>query len=100
MGKGAFRHPDPLGHTLLAGLRGRCPRCGQGRLFRRYLKLADHCDHCGLDYAAADSGDGPAVFVMFLVGALVVPLALVLMELAGLPFWMTFGVTLPLWRPF
>lgn len=47
-----------------AGLRGRCPRCGQGRLFRGFLKLAERCDVCGLDYSFADPADGPAFFVM------------------------------------
>ncbi|MCG8443693.1 MAG: DUF983 domain-containing protein [Caulobacterales bacterium] len=80
---------------LSAGLRSRCPRCGEGALFDGYLRLASACGACELDYGPADSGDGPAVFVMFLVGAVVVPIALG-MELAGLPLWLTFGVTLPL----
>src|SRR5690606_11427185 len=46
------------------GLRGRCPRCGQGHLFKGFLSLRPNCEVCGLDYSFADSGDGPAFFVM------------------------------------
>lgn len=53
-----------------AGLSGKCPRCGQGALFKGYLGLRSECTVCGLDYAKADSGDGPAVFVIFIVGFL------------------------------
>ncbi|HWU18032.1 MAG TPA: DUF983 domain-containing protein [Devosia sp.] len=60
-----------------AGLLCRCPRCGQGRLFKGYLKVAPVCPACGLDLAFADSGDGPAIFVIFLVAPLIIVLALV-----------------------
>lgn len=62
---------------LAAGLACACPQCGKGRLFAGYLKLARDCSVCGLDYAKADSGDGPAVFVIFVVGFLAVSLAFV-----------------------
>ena len=55
-------------HPLLAGLKGRCPNCGSGRLFSGFLKVAPACDHCGYDLAKADSGDGPAVFVILIAG--------------------------------
>lgn len=60
-----------------AGLGGKCPRCGQGPLFDGYLKLRTSCEVCGLDYAKADSGDGPAVFVIFIVGFVAVALAFI-----------------------
>lgn len=60
-----------------AGIGGKCPRCGQGRLFKTFLGLNDRCSLCGLDLLKADSGDGPAVFVMFLVGPIVVAIAFV-----------------------
>lgn len=60
-----------------AGLRCRCPRCGEGNLLRGFLKVEDHCESCGLSYNFADSGDGPAVFIMMIVGFLVVGAALV-----------------------
>lgn len=60
-----------------AGLGCKCPRCGQGKLFDGFLKLGAACPVCGLDYAKADSGDGPAVFVIFIVGFIAVALAFV-----------------------
>lgn len=60
-----------------AGLACACPQCGKGRLFNGYLKLAAACSACGLDYAKADSGDGPAVFVIFVVGFVAVALAFI-----------------------
>lgn len=60
-----------------AGLLCRCPRCGEGKLFKGYLKLAPTCTECGLDLAFADSGDGPAIFVIFLVAPLIIALAIV-----------------------
>lgn len=60
-----------------AGLGGKCPRCGQGALFDGYLKIRGQCPNCGLDYSKADAGDGPAVFVIFIVGFAAVALAFV-----------------------
>ena len=54
--------PSPMA----AGLRGRCPRCGEGHMFDGFLALQNSCDNCGLDYDFADSADGPAVFIMFI----------------------------------
>ena len=58
------------------GLRGRCPRCGQGKLFRSFLKVADHCEACGLDFTPHRADDLPAYLVIIIVGHIVVPLAL------------------------
>jgi uncharacterized protein (DUF983 family) len=60
-----------------AGLKGKCPRCGQGALFKGYLALLRSCPNCALDYSKADSGDGPAVFVIFIVGFAAVAVAFV-----------------------
>ena len=49
---------------LSRGIRGRCPQCGKGKLFRGFLKLASRCDVCGLEYGFADPADGPAFFAM------------------------------------
>jgi len=61
---------------ILAGVLGRCPRCGEGRLFDGFISLEQSCSSCDLDYDFADSGDGPAVFIMLIVGFLVVGLAI------------------------
>lgn len=53
---------------FLAAMLGRCPVCGRGRLFRSYLKLADACSACGTNFKAAETGDGPVVFVILIAG--------------------------------
>ena len=61
---------------FLAGLQGRCPRCGKGPLFTAFLNMRERCTSCGLDYKFVDTGDGPAVFAIFILGFLVLGLAL------------------------
>lgn len=78
-----------------AGLLCRCPHCGEGKLFNGYLKLAPKCTVCGLDLSFADSGDGPAVFVIFLVAPVIVVLAMVVGALFNPPPF----VHLMLWIP-
>lgn len=67
----------------------KCPRCREGGLFRsRYdLALAERCAVCGLDLAKNDSADGPAVFLIFILGFLLVPLALILDAAVSPPLW-------------
>jgi len=82
-----------------AGLKARCPRCGEGALFRSGLILRDKCERCGLDYAFADSGDGPAVFAIFILGFLVLAGALLVEFRIGPPVWVhvvLWGVLTPL----
>jgi uncharacterized protein (DUF983 family) len=77
------------------GLRNRCPRCGRGRLFKGFLSVDDRCHACGLDYSFIDAGDGPAVFVILIVGFIVCGLAL-LVEVAFQP---SYWVHAALWGP-
>ena len=79
-----------------AGLAGHCPRCGKGKLFRGFIAPAAGCTACGLDYGFADAGDGPAVFVSFAVGLIVVGAALVLDMVCEPPIWVHLVVSLPL----
>ena len=76
--------PSPI----TAGLAGRCPRCGKGKLFAGFLTPSASCTACGLDFSFADAGDGPAVFVILLAGFVVVGLALVVEFLYQPPFWL------------
>jgi len=69
------------------GLRCRCPRCGEGPLYDGFLTVADRCTVCGLDLRKADSGDGPAVFIIFILGFVVVPLALWFESTFAPPIW-------------
>src|SRR5438270_2650049 len=85
-----------LSGAIGAGLSCACPRCGEGRLFAGFLTLRPRCERCGLDYGFADSGDGPAVFIMFLAGAIVVGAALITEILFQPPYWVHAALWLPL----
>jgi uncharacterized protein (DUF983 family) len=81
--------------SVITGLRCRCPRCGQGKLFAGFLDLAKGCDRCGLDYGFADPADGPAFFVMTGVG-IAVTAAWAWWAAALLPpIWLQFAITIP-----
>ena len=79
-----------------AGLAGKCPRCGSGKLFASYLKTAKSCTNCGLDYSFIDAGDGPAVFVILIIGFIVVGLALYTEVNFNPPLWLHFLLWIPL----
>ncbi len=70
--------------TLGAALFCRCPRCGKGELYSGLLTVAPSCRVCGLDLRAQDAGDGPAAFVVLILGAIVVALAIAV-EIAFAP---------------
>ena len=86
---------DALVSPFTAGLRCACPRCGEGQLFAGFLKVAPACESCGLDLKFADSGDGPAVFVIFVVAPIVIILAFIVEALFHPAPWMH----LVLWIP-
>jgi uncharacterized protein (DUF983 family) len=72
---------------LKTALRGDCPRCGAHTLFDGWVKFARRCRGCGLDYDSFNVGDGPAAFLILIVGAIVVTGALVLDAAAEPPWW-------------
>ena len=80
----------------MAGLRGRCPRCGEGRLFGGFLRLADRCEACDQDLQALNVADGPAFFAMSIVGILVGFAALFVEVAYAPPVWVHLVVWLPL----
>lgn len=86
----------PPVEPIAAGLKGRCPRCGEGRLFSGMLTVGKRCGVCGLDYSFADAGDGPAVFVILIIGFVVVGLALWLEVNFGPPLWLHLVLWIPL----
>jgi len=89
----------PAVSVIAAGLKACCPRCGHGALFTRGLVLRERCDRCGLDYAFIDSGDGPAVFAIFILGAVVLGGALFAEFKLHVPVWLhivLWGVMTPL----
>ena len=61
-----------LGAAMRHGFVGRCPKCGEGHLFRAYLKVADACDHCGEDFTPQRADDAPPYFTMLIVGHFIV----------------------------
>lgn len=88
-------HTRSLGAMMMSGITGHCPACGQGKLYSGYLALAPRCDVCGLDYSFADSGDGPAVFVVLVTGFIVTGAALFTEVAYAPPYW----VHALLWGP-
>ena len=80
---------------VAAALRGLCPRCGAKTLFAGLATFAPRCRACGLEHAGFNVGDGPAAFLIFIVGGIVVALA-ILVELSASPPW---WVHVILWLP-
>ncbi len=72
---------------LKTGLTCRCPRCGEGRIFKGYLQIVPACDRCGLSFAESDTADGPAFFVMMPLCIIAAVLALLFEVNVGLPVW-------------
>ena len=88
-------HYPPV-DPVSVGLRGRCPRCGDGALFDGLLTVKPKCGVCGLDNSFADAGDGPAVFVILIIGFVVVGLALWLEVNYSPPVWIHLLMWIPL----
>ena len=82
--------------ALKRGFRGRCPRCGEGKLFRAFLKVDDHCSVCGLDYTPHRADDLPAYLVIVIVGHIMVPLALMIETNYSPPVALQLAIYLPL----
>lgn len=79
------------GEPVSSALRGRCGVCGEGKLFRAYLKLADECPKCGQDFSKADTADGPAFFVGFFILIVFAP-PMFLVPMAPVAMWMKVGL--------
>jgi uncharacterized protein (DUF983 family) len=86
----------PAPNPLLSGLKGRCPNCGEGPLFEGFLGVSPRCEACGFDLAKADSGDGPAVFVIMIAGFLVAFAALFTEIAYRPPIWVHLAIWLPM----
>lgn len=86
----------PTVNPIKSGMLGRCPRCGEGHLFKGFLKVASRCNVCELDYGFADSGDGPPAFVILLISFIILGLALWMEVTFNPPLWVQFLLWLPL----
>jgi uncharacterized protein (DUF983 family) len=82
--------------SAIRGIACKCPRCGKGKLYSGFLTLRPRCESCGLDYAFIDAGDGPAVFIIMIAGAIVVGCALIVEIKYQPPFWVHAALWLPL----
>jgi uncharacterized protein (DUF983 family) len=82
--------------ALSAGLRCRCPACAEGPLFRGFLTVHPRCPVCGLNLSDQDIGDGPVAFIVLIVGAIVVTLALIAEVRYAPPVWLHLLLWLPL----
>lgn len=87
---------DEAPSSIEVGLKGCCPRCGKGKLYKGFLNLAPKCDACGLDYSFADAGDGPAVFIMMIAGFIIVGLVLWVEFTWSPPYWVHAALWIPL----
>ncbi|WP_187435182.1 DUF983 domain-containing protein [Bradyrhizobium cytisi] len=84
-----------LAKAMWRGFRGKCPNCGDGNMFGRFLKVADSCDHCGEELLHQRADDFPAYLVMVVVGHLVVPAILAVETAYAPPVWLQLAVWLP-----
>ncbi|MET0374422.1 MAG: DUF983 domain-containing protein [Rhizorhabdus sp.] len=86
----------PRLEPVATGVRGHCPRCGEGRLFEGFLKLRSGCEACGLSYDFADPADGPAFFVICFGCIPAVTFALMLEIWFSPPLWVQLCTSVPL----
>jgi uncharacterized protein (DUF983 family) len=82
--------------SIKRGFRGRCPRCGEGRLFCAFLKVGNKCSVCDLDFTPHRADDLPAYLVIVIVGHIVVPTALLIETDYSPPVWLQLAIYLPL----
>ena len=87
--------PVSLPKALARGFAMKCPNCGRGHLFRRFLKVADHCEVCGEDFSTQRADDFPAYLVIVVVGHLVVPALLAVETAYAPPAWLQLLIWLP-----
>ncbi len=90
------QHHWPKLPPLQTGIRGRCPRCGEGKIFDGFLTMAKGCKVCGLDYSFADPADGPAFFVICFGCIPAVAFGIWLEIAFTAPYWVHLVTTLPL----
>ena len=82
--------------SALRGITCKCPRCGKGAVYAGFLTLRPRCETCGLDFSFMDSGDGPAIFIIMIAGAIVVGAALIVEVKYQPPLWLHAALWLPL----
>jgi uncharacterized protein (DUF983 family) len=86
------QEPVSLGEAMWRGFRMRCPNCGTGKLFGRYLKVVEHCSACGEEFSHHRADDFPAYLVIIVVGHAIVPVILAIETSYAPPMWLQFLV--------
>jgi len=86
--------PRPVLQSALRGAAGKCPACGEGHVFSKFITVADACDHCGEDLSHHRADDLPAYLNIFVVGHVVVGFMLVVMTYKLMDMWTTTFVTM------
>ena len=77
----------PIWRAIMTGLRMKCPACGQSSIYRAFLKVADDCPSCGLKLSGHEADDAPPYFTIFIVGHVIIPVALIVERLYTPPLW-------------
>ncbi len=88
--------PESALPAMVRGLLGKCPRCGEGKLFRAWIKPVDHCTSCDYDWSVQQADDFPAYIGIFIVGHLLAPVVIWMIAALGLSAWTTLAIILPL----
>lgn len=99
--------PKGAGEAMWRSFRGKCPACGEGKMFRAFLKVADNCPNCGEELYHQRADDFPAYLVIVIVGHILVPIVLAVETEIGPPMWLgmtlwplvALGMTLSLLQP-
>lgn len=81
--------------ALLRGARSTCPRCGEAKLFRKWIKPVDTCANCGQDWSVQQADDFPAYIGIFIVGHLLAPVVIAMIGTFGFSAWATLAIILP-----
>jgi uncharacterized protein (DUF983 family) len=96
MGDPEMTETSKISTGVRRGLGLRCPQCGEGRLFGRYLKVSERCDACGADNTIYPSDDAPPYLTLFLVGHLIIPIMFWMDKAWSPAMWVMFAIWLPL----
>jgi uncharacterized protein (DUF983 family) len=90
-----IEQPASLTKALWRGFTMRCPNCGEGKLFGRFLKVTDHCAVCGEDFTPQRADDFPAYLVIVVIGHITIPAVLIVEEAFAPPIWLQYLIWLP-----
>lgn len=89
------RAARPLGSAMKRGFLCRCPSCGEGKLFRTFLRPVPSCSVCHQDYTPQRADDLPAYLTVMLVGHIVVGLFMMVENIGGLSLWAHLAIWVP-----